>query len=442
MLALASMFQGTVGLIYVNPGGPLGFEGNIKASAEDITRVFGTGMSFNIQETTALVGGGHAFGKAHGACPNPSCPAEDENCNNARCSDGGVKTSGWEGAWTTNPAVWDNQFFQNLFDYNWVPDVSPAGNDQWKPEVGPDIMMLTSDLALTVPPYREFSEKYSKSKGALEKDFARVWYKLTTSDMGPSVRCLGDDVPKPEPFQNDLPAAPKKLPDYAPVRAAIEKILEEDESSADEFINLGYKCASTYRDTDHHGGCNGSRIRFPPQSDWHPETETALEKLEGVKEAFKEVSYTDLIVLAALTALEFEKPDLNLKFCGGGVDTTEAIENGKDLSPRVYSSTLVTFLDDCQVKGLTKEEGMALLCRESVGSGYFQDLLNNEGKEDELALVENTELMAIAEAFAYSEERLLVTFEEAWTKMMTADRFLNNRENACDGVNHLINLTP
>ena len=143
-------------------------------------------------------------------------------------------------------------------------------------------MMLTSDLALAVDQkYKEISKKYAENITALEEDFAAVWYKLTTADMGPSSRCIGDDVPPPQPFQNDLPAAPEKLPNYVPIRKKIEDLLDGDDDNADAFINLAYRCASTFRKTDYHGGCNGARIRFAPESEWEANagTKDALDKL-------------------------------------------------------------------------------------------------------------------------------------------------------------------
>ena len=143
--------------------------------------------------------------------------------------------------------------------------------------------------------------------------------------MGPPTRCIGDLIPdEPEPFQNSLPASPAVLPDYLPVRASIEKLLVEDPNNADAFINLAYQCAATYRVSDHHGGCNGARIRF--EHDW-PEnagTKEALDKLAAVKDEHNDVSFSDLIVLAGITALESENDDLGLPFCGGGVDADSA----------------------------------------------------------------------------------------------------------------------
>jgi len=327
-----------------------------------------------------------------------------------------------------------------MFDFEWELITGPGGNIQWTPtNIGaPNIMMLTSDLALAEDPiYKEISMEYYKNVTKLEEDFAKAWYKLTTSDMGTSERCIGEYVPEPQPFQSDLPAAPAELPDYIPVRARIEALLKEDSSNKGAFIDLAYKCASTFRITDYHGGCNGARIRFAPESEW-PEnegTQEVLKKLEPIKEAFSDVSYADLIVLAGQTALESES-NLELKFCGGRVDTAEATEFGKDLSPRIYNDALVTVLDDMLVKGLTKEEGIALMSRGRVGSKYYNDLLSGNGEFSayELAVLNDDSLKVGVEKFAGNEEELLETFGTAWTKMMIADRFEGNNGNACDGV--------
>lgn len=388
-------------------------------------------MSFDERETVAIVGGGHAFGKAHGACPTPPCGNGKGN---------NTFTSGFEGAWTSKPDQWDNEFFRNLFDYNWELVTGPGGSIQWAPmdEGAPDIMMLTSDLALAVDPvYKAISMEYYNSVEKLEEDFAKAWYKLTTADMGPSERCIGENVPEPQLFQSDLPAAPSTLPDYVPVRARIQELLEEDPSNKVAFIDLAYKCASTFRQTDYFGGCNGARIRFAPESEW-PEnagTQDVIQKLEPIQQEFSDVSFADVIVLAGQTALESES-DLTMTFCGGRVDASEAIEFGKDLSPRIYSDPLVTVMDDMLVKGLSNEEGIALMSRGDVGSQYYKDLLSGEGdfSSYELAVLNSDELKAIVVQFANDEAVLVETFEGAWTKMMTADRFLGNNGNACVGV--------
>jgi len=288
--------------------------------------------------------------------------------------------------------------------------------------------MLTSDIALSVDPtYKEIAKEYADKIEVLNRDFAAAFYKLVTMDMGPSVRCIGDLLPEPQPFQNDLPAGPMVLPDFVPIRASIEELLKEDSNNSDAFINLAYQCASTYRESDHTGGCNGARIRHSPESEW-PEnagTQEALATLGKVKDAHLDVSYADLIVLAGVTALEHENDELDLPFCGGAVDAETGVVS-KDISPRKYRDPLITVLDDFLVKGLTQEEGVALASRKNVGSQYYMDLLDEEGdfSEEELALLKDKNLKKIVEKYARNEDLLLETFTAAWIKMMTADRFL------------------
>lgn len=419
----------TVGLIYVNPGGPVGAEDDPIASGHDIRQAFGN-MGFSDQETVALVGGGHAFGKTHGACSTPPC---------GDGSDKGIGlntfSSGFEGAWTVTPTVWTNDYFNNLFDFEWFLEEGPGGNNQWAPVDGPDIMMLTSDIALSVDElYRPISLNYAADLAALEEDFAAVWYRLTTSDMGPMSRCIGDDIPPAQAFQNVLPEAPEDLPDYVTARECIQGLV--DEYGATPFTNLAYRCASTFRATDYRGGCNGARIRFSPESEWSENAGTAeaLELLEPCKELYPDVSYADFIVLAGLTATESTNSEVNLRFCGGGVDAADAI-NSDHLAPRHYSPAVVSVRDDFQVKGLTTEEGVALAARETLSSQYFQDLQSGNGEfsDYELALLEE-EFAPVVAHFALEEAAFLVAFSDAWTKMMTADRFLSPTGNACYGV--------
>jgi catalase-peroxidase len=248
----------TVGLIYVNPEGPSGAVGNTTASAIDIRRAFGR-MGFSDVETVCLVGGGHAFGKAHGACKEKPCGEEPLVGIGPN-----TFTSGLEGAWTVRPTTWSNDYFNNMYDYSWTLITGPGGAKQWQPlnpdgTSGPDIIMLTSDLALRDDPdFAKISMMYRDNITALESDFANAWYRLTTQDMGPSTRCIGDMVPDAQPFQHDLPKSPATLPDYMPVQEAIREVITNGEVTTSELINLAYRCASTYRATDHSGGCNVS----------------------------------------------------------------------------------------------------------------------------------------------------------------------------------------
>lgn len=428
----------TMELIYVNPAGPVDGRGDPIASGADIRKAFAR-MGFDDRTSVALIGGGHAFGKCHGPCENPPCGVGTDSEGKGPYT----WTSGFEGAWTTLPTQWTNQYFTNLFEYEWNRITGPGGNIQWEPvtaqnTTGPPIIMLTTDVALARDEiYKPITQEYAADIASLETDFAEAWYRLTSADMGPAIRCIGDNVPPPQPFQYTLPDAPETLPDYIPIRKAIQTILDENENAADALINLAYRASSTHRATDYRGGVNGARIRFEPESTWpsNEGTADALMLLEPVKEQFSDATYADLIVLAGITALEQETEGLELAFCGGYVDA----DNGnasEGLAPRIYSTPYITVKDDCEVKGLSMEECVALASRNMVSSQYYTDLLAGSTEkfdEYELALLEE-EFKPIVQKFAADEDALKTTFSAAWNKVMTADRYLNYRENACTGV--------
>jgi len=335
----------TVELIYVNPEGPVTDPNNPVAAAADIRRAFAR-MGFDDQVSTILIGAGHAIGKAHG----------DPN---------GTLTSGLEGPWTTTPTTWSNEYFRNLFDYNYTLVESPAGHMQWSPDNGLPINMLTTDLALAQDDgYLPYAQMYADNFTLHNEDFASAWYRLTSADMGPAVRCIGDLVPEPQEFQFNLPPspAPGDLPDYVPIATAIEAYFGDDADLIAAFIQLAYNCAATFRATDYRGGCNGARIRFPPESEWPSNTDVVLyiDQLEEIKttEGF-DVSMADMVVLASILALEKSNPDLDLPFCGGYVDAEDG-SGSEPLAPRFYSPANITVTDDFQVKGLTPEQGVAL----------------------------------------------------------------------------------
>lgn len=456
-----------LGLIYVNPGGPVTNPNNPVASGNDIRRAFGR-MGFDDQTSVILIGAGHALGKAHGACMDPPCG--DGKGNN-------TWTSGFEGAWTLTPTQWSNMFFNNLFDFDWELVESSGGGRQWTPfvkatgEPGPGIFMLTTDLALRDDElYRPYSEMYAMNRTLHDQDFASAWYRyapvssksflltaflnpyfllpsfdqrLTSSDMGPHVRCIGDLVPDPQPWQYNLPPSPSNLPSYIAARAAIQGHLDENPEEATNFISLAYRCASTFRATDYRGGCNGARIRFEPESDWESNAGSSelVAKLESLKDSggFVDVSTADMIVLAGITALEHENPALEMPFCGGYVDAENA-GGSEVLAPRIYDDAYVTVTDDFLVKGLTFEQGVALASREhGVSSEWYKSLLNpavnvaGAFTELELALKEG-DLNQFVELFASDSDRLHQAFISGWSYMMTADRFKSNRESVCSGV--------
>ena len=214
------------------------------------------------------------------------------------------------------------KYFNNLFDYNWKLVKGPGGKMQWTPENGPDIFMLTTDLALANDEkYSPYAKMYAADFELHNKDFAKAWYRLTSSDMGPHIRCIGDLVPEPQDFQHNLPPPPEDLPNYVPVEKAIKKHIAKNSKHRKQFIKLALNCASTFRATDYRGGCNGARIRFPPESEWS--SNAGLDKYIGYLEALKttngfdDVSMADMIVLAGIVALEKSNSALDLKYvCG------------------------------------------------------------------------------------------------------------------------------
>jgi catalase-peroxidase len=434
----------TVGLIYVNPAGPKHSPNDPVASGEDIRQTFDN-MGFNDTETVALIGGGHAFGKSHGACKDPPCGKG----TNMEGIGPNTFTSGFEGSWTTTPTTWSNQYFRNLFDFEWNLLVGPGDKMQWEPKTvdgsdAPDIMMLTVDLALARDSaYKPISEDYRDDLELLNNDFGYAWYKLTSADMGPSSRCLGEEVLPPQSFQYPLPPdkARRATIHYVPVRTKIQEIVDADSANGPAFVNLAYRCASTYRDTDYRGGCNGARIQFAPEKDWEANagTQDAIKALAPIKKKYPQMSMADIIVLAGQTSIEsVGNGEMVMSFCGGRVDAEDA--SGSDsLAPRIYrySPAVVSVRDDMQVKGLTAREGVALAGRDSLSSQFYVDL--NEGNGDfsaeELALIEDDEFHAIVTEYAEEPATFFMEFQMAWTKMMVADRFAGSLENACTGVN-------
>jgi catalase-peroxidase len=329
-----------MGLIYVNPEGPNGKPDPL-ASGRDIRETFAR-MAMNDEETVALVAGGHTFGKCHGAGPASNVGPEPEAApleqmgfgwkNSFGTGMGGdAITSGIEGAWTTNPTKWDNNYFENLLNHDWVLTKSPAGAHQWIPANGaladavPDAhdptkrhapIMTTADMAMKLDPaYGPISQSFLKNPDKFADAFARAWFKLTHRDMGPKVRYLGTDVPKEDLiWQDPVPPVTHKLVDAADIAALKAQILATG-LSVSELVATAWASASTYRGSDRRGGANGARIRLAPQKDWEANQPGQLAKvlaaLEGVQKAFngaakdgKQVSLADLIVLGGCAAVE------------------------------------------------------------------------------------------------------------------------------------------
>ncbi|MGD0353506.1 MAG: catalase/peroxidase HPI [Dehalococcoidia bacterium] len=329
-----------MGLIYVNPEGPNGNPDPI-AAARDIREVFAR-MAMNDEETVALIAGGHAFGKTHGAGdakhvgPEPEAAGIEEQGLGWKSSFGTGKggdtiTSGLEVIWTTTPAKWSNNFLQNLFGYEWELTKSPAGAHQWKPKGGagadtvPDAhdpskrhapSMLTTDLALRFDPvYERISQRFMENPDQFADAFARAWFKLTHRDMGPRARYLGPEVPAEELiWQDPIPALNHKLIEAKDIASLKGKILATG-LSVSELVSTAWSSASTFRGSDKRGGANGARIRLAPQKDWKVNQPAQLAKvlkiLEGIQSEFnsaasggKKVSLADLIVLAGCAGVE------------------------------------------------------------------------------------------------------------------------------------------
>lgn len=350
-----------MGLIYVNPEGPNGKPDPL-AAARDIRETFGR-MAMNDEETVALIAGGHTFGKTHGAADpgkyvgkEPAAAGIEEQSlgwkNTFGTGNAGdTITSGLEGAWTTTPTKWSNNFFWNLFGYEWELTKSPAGAQQWIPKHGmgagtvPDAhdaskrhtpVMLTTDLALKVDPaYEKISRRFFENPDEFADAFARAWFKLTHRDMGPRSRYLGKEVPAEELiWQDPVPAVTHELINSTDIAGLKSKILASG-LSVSQLVSTAWASASTFRGSDKRGGANGARIRLAPQKDWavnNPaQLSKVLEVLEGIQKEFnnggKQVSMADLIVLAGCAAVEQAAKnagvDVTVPFTPGRADASQ-----------------------------------------------------------------------------------------------------------------------
>jgi catalase-peroxidase len=358
-----------MGLIYVNPEGPNGKPDPV-AAARDIRETFAR-MAMNDEETVALIAGGHTFGKTHGAAdpskyvgPEPEGAGIEEQglgWKNTFGNGNGAATitSGLEGAWTTNPVKWDNNYFDNLFGFEWELTKSPAGANQWTPKGGagagtvPDAhdpskrhapFMLTTDLALKVDPsYTKISKHFHENPQEFADAFAKAWYKLTHRDMGPVSRYLGPLVPaEPLLWQDPIPAVDHELIGERDIAALKDKILTSG-LSISQLVTTAWASAATFRGSDKRGGANGARIRLAPQKDWEinqpAELAKVLQTLEAIQKDFnaaqsgghsggkKKVSLADLIVLGGCAAVEAAAKkaghDVKVPFSPGRMDASQ-----------------------------------------------------------------------------------------------------------------------
>jgi catalase-peroxidase len=352
-----------MGLIYVNPEGPNGTPDPL-AAARDIRETFSR-MAMNDEETIALIAGGHTFGKAHGAGDaakhvgrEPEAASLEEQGLGWKNSFGSGKgadtiTSGLEGAWTTNPVKWDNNYFDNLFGYDWDLVKSPSGAWQWTPtdpaaaDIVPDAhepsknhapMMFTTDLALRLDPiYGPISKRFHETPGDFADAFARAWYKLLHRDMGPVSRFLGPWVPEPQLWQDPVPEVDHELIGEQDIADLKSKTLASG-LSVSQLVSTAWASAATFRGTDKRGGANGARIRLAPQKDWEvnnpAELGNVLQSLEKIQTDFnssqsggKKVSLADVIVLGGCAAVEQAAKnaghEVQVPFTSGRTDTSQ-----------------------------------------------------------------------------------------------------------------------
>ncbi|KAB1198598.1 MULTISPECIES: catalase/peroxidase HPI [Haloferax] len=514
-----------MGLIYVNPEGPGGEPDPLEA-AKYIRQTFDR-MAMNDEETVALIAGGHTFGKTHGAAPDDDlgpdpegAPIEEQGLGwkNSHGTGNGndTITSGLEGAWTNAPINWDSGFLDNLFEYEWELEKSPAGAWQWRPtdeSAEDDVpnahdpskreapMMLTTDLALKEDPdYRPIAKCFHENPEEFREAFAKAWYKLTHRDMGPPSRFLGPEVPDEELlWQDPLPDADYDLVGDDEIAALKEEILDS-ELSVSQLAKTAWASASTFRRSDKRGGANGARIRLEPQANWEvnePEQlATVLETLEGIQEEFNSsqsdgtaVSLADLVVLGGCTAVEKAAADagydVDVPFEPGRVDASQeqtdadsfdALEPKADgfrnylgddadqpaeellvdnadllnltpaemtvlvggmraLGANYEQSDLGVFTD--QTETLTNDFFVNLLGMDTeweqssesdnVFEGYDRETGELSAKATRVDLVfgSHSRLRAIAEVYGCddAEEKFVRDFVDAWSKVMTLDRF-------------------
>jgi catalase-peroxidase len=404
----------TMGLIYVNPEGPEGVPDPV-AAARDIRVTFGR-MAMNDEETVALIAGGHAFGKTHGAAPGhhldkepEGAPIENQGLGWTSAYKSGIAGdaigSGIEVTWSTKPRQWSNDYFEHLFKYEWEVTKGPGGAYQWKPkgdagaETVPDAHdpskkhqpgMLTTDISMVADPeYRKISERFYKNPDQFADAFARAWFKLTHRDMGPRARYIGPEVPKEALiWQDPVPQVDHPLVDEGDIKALKEKVLVSG-LSVSELVSTAWASASTFRGSDKRGGANGARIRLAPQKDWEvnqpAQLTRVLKVLEKIQSEFngsatggKKISLADLIVLAGGAAIEKAAKnaglDVTVPFTPGRTDASQEqtdIESFEPLEPKVdgfrsygYKKpepAEVALLDKAQLMRLTAPELTVLI---------------------------------------------------------------------------------
>ena len=392
-----------MGLIYVNPEGPEA-SGDYMAAAKDIRSTFYR-MAMNDEEIVALIAGGHTFGKSHGAAPESHKGPEPEGAGieaqglgwKSNFGSGNGKdtvSSGLEVTWTTTPAQWGNNYFENLFNFEWELTHSPAGAKQWVAMNAPDIIpdahvpgkmhkptMMTTDLTMRFDPeFGKISKRFYEDPQAFAESFARAWYKLTHRDMGPKVRYLGPEVPKEELIWQDALPAAIHHPTEADI-AALKSSIAASGLSVSELVSVAWASASTFRGGDKRGGANGARLALAPQKDWEVNriAVQALPKLVEIQKASAKASLADVIVLAGSVGVEQAAKaagvTVEVPFTPGRVDATQAqtdVESFALLEPladgfrnykngKIGAATEALLIDRAQLLTLTPPELTALV---------------------------------------------------------------------------------
>jgi catalase-peroxidase len=464
-----------MGLIYVNPEGPNGNPDPI-AAARDIRETFAR-MAMNDEETVALIAGGHTFGKTHGAGdaalvgPEPEAAGIEQQGLGWKSSFGTGKggdtiSSGLEVTWTTTPTKWSNNFFWNLFGYEWELTKSPAGAHQWTPKHGmgagtvPDAhdpskrhapSMLTTDLSLRFDPdYEKISRRFHENPDQFADAFARAWFKLTHRDMGPIARYLGPLVPKEELiWQDAIPAVNHPLVDAQDIAALKANILASG-LSISQLVTTAWASASTFRGSDKRGGANGARIRLVPQKDWEvnqpAELATVLQALEAIQKDFngaqsggKKVSLADLIVLGGCAAVEKAAKqvgvDVKVPFSPGRMDasqeqtdagsfaalepTTDGFRNYIRAGHEPFAAELL--VDQANLLTLTAPEMTVLV-------GGMRALNTNFGHTKHGVFTQRPEVLT--NDFFVN----LLDMDTTWQKSATADGVLEGRDRATNDL--------
>ena len=435
----------TMQLIYVNPEGKMG-EPDPQKAADAIRDVFGR-MGMDDRENVALIGGGHAIGKAHGAhtgSPGPAplkCPFAPYSGKTGN----DVTTSGLEGPWTTNPVKFDNEYYKNLVDWEWEKHRGPGGKWQWRVKGGngpkapaahgngeQDIMMLTTDVALAVDPkYRVFVEEFAKDEAAYRDAFAKVWYKLCNRDMGPYARMVGPEVPPPQEWQCPLPAPAKELADMGRVAGQVKNVFSQSPDLEKQCMRLALMSAKTYRYTDYLGGANGARIRFCMDWPAMKGLRVPLAALEPIKKEFRDgLSYADLIVLAGTVAVRGwgNISESDLPFTPGRTDAVD----GKAWESLEYihgqpEETVDQVKFRYSLTGLTTQELAALGYTSFHTTAALQEFITSTppaGTDVYKLTLFDPEVKRWLEIFIEEgDESYKKAFAKAWTKLMTADLF-------------------